>query len=152
MNILFVCLGNICRSPGAEGVMRQLVADAGRTADIHIDSAGTAAYHVGKAPDARMIRAAARRGYDISKLRARQLVVADFDRFDRIFVMDDANYDNACRLAPTPEAQSKVERLATYARHHSLDHVPDPYYGGSEGFELVLDLLEDACTAVLETL
>lgn len=150
MNLLFVCLGNICRSPGAEGVMRHLVAEAGRTDDIHVDSAGTAAYHVGEAPDARMIRAAARRGYDLSDLRARQFTVADFDRFDRILVMDDANYDNVCRLAPTLEAQAKVERLATYAHGHTLDHVPDPYYGGVAGFDLVLDLLEDACTELLK--
>lgn len=148
-SLLFVCLGNICRSPGAEGVMRSLVEQAGVADQFHIDSAGTAAYHIGKAPDHRMTRAAAQRGYDLSPLRARQLVVADFDRFDHIFVMDDSNHDHALGLAPTIEAAQKVKRLTDYCTTHTLDHVPDPYYGGAAGFELVLDLLEDACSEIL---
>ena len=131
-NILFVCLGNICRSPAADGIMHHIVEERGLSGRIGIDSAGTYAGHTGELPDARMRRAAARRGYDLGH-RARQIREEDFDRFDMIVVMDDMNYEN-------------VHRLSRW------DHVPDPYYEGAEGFELVLDMLEDGCGGILEYL
>ena len=132
-NILFVCLGNICRSPAADGIMHHIVEERGLSGRIGIDSAGTYAGHTGELPDARMRRAAARRGYDLGH-RARQIREEDFDRFDMIVVMDDMNYENVHRL------------------HSRWDHVPDPYYEGAEGFELVLDMLEDGCGGILEYL
>ena len=146
--ILFVCLGNICRSPAAEGIMKSKVEAAGCGNDFEIDSAGTYGGHTGNLPDERMRRAARRRGYELTH-RARRITADDFDRFDFIFTMDDVNYENVCRLAPDRDSLCKVERMADYCTRFDIDHVPDPYYEGADGFEYVLDILEDACGNIL---
>jgi len=147
MRVLFVCLGNICRSPTAEAVLRQRLQQAGLAERIDVDSAGTGDWHIGKAPDSRTQEAAKRRGYDLSSLRGRQVSPDDFARFDLILAMDGANLRDLQRLRP---AQARGE-LDLYLRRFGLaeDEVPDPYYGGSEGFEHVLDLLEQASDALL---
>lgn len=145
VRVLFVCLGNICRSPAAQGVMQAVVDEHGDTARWEIDSAGTGDYHTGDLPDRRMRVHAQRRGYDLTH-RARQVRESDFDRFDLIVPMDASNERNLRRLAPTPSDEAKIVPMAAWismATRH--DHVPDPYYEGAEGFELVLDLLQDAC-------
>lgn len=149
--LLFVCLGNICRSPSAEGIMAKLVAEAGLQNRITIDSAGTYGGHAGELPDSRMRAHAARRGYNLTH-RSRQIETSDFDRFDLILAMDNRNYDTLMRLAPDVESQAKIHRMTEYCRHLQADHIPDPYYEGASGFELVLDLLEDACGGLLEVL
>lgn len=149
--ILFVCLGNICRSPAAEGVMQQLVDRAGRHERFVIDSAGTYGGHAGEPADPRMRKAASRRGYDLTS-RSRKITTDDFDRFDRIIVMDDTNYERVHRMAPSTEAANKIYRMVEFCQHHHATYVPDPYYEGHEGFELVLDLLEDACEGLLKDL
>lgn len=141
--ILFVCLGNICRSPTADGVFRQLVADAGLDQVIEVDSAGTAAWHVGKAPDPRTQAAAARRGYDLSMLRARQAVAEDFYDYDHILAMDLNNLSDLESIRPEGAA-AKLGLFLDYAPELGLREVPDPYYGGESGFEQVLDLVEAA--------
>ena len=150
MRVLFVCLGNICRSPTAEAVFRQRLQQAGLAERITVDSAGTGGWHVGKAPDPRTQEAAQRRGYDLSALRGRQVEVADFARFDLLLAMDKANLQHLQRMRP---AQAHGE-LDLYLRRFqlALDEVPDPYYGGAEGFEQVLDLLEQASDALLNEL
>jgi len=147
--ILFVCLGNICRSPTAEGVFLNLRAERGPDLPITVDSAGTADYHIGKPPDARACAAAATRGIDLTTLRARQVAPEDFERFDYILAMDESNLANLRAVCP-PEHRDKIERLTAYARHHDVTEVPDPYYGEDDGFEYVLDLLEDACEGLLD--
>lgn len=150
--ILFVCLGNICRSPAAEGVMRSIVEREGLTDRFEIDSAGTYGGHRGELPDPRMRSAASRRGYALTHC-ARQVREEDFDRFDMIVVMDDMNYEAVHRLAPSREASGKIYRMAEFCRRHpDRTYVPDPYYEGHEGFELVLDMLEDGCEEILEKL
>ncbi|MCW2291859.1 protein-tyrosine phosphatase [Pseudomonas sp. BIGb0408] len=147
MRVLFVCLGNICRSPTAEAVLRQRLQQAGLAERIEVDSAGTGGWHVGKAPDPRTLEAASRRGYDLSGLRGRQVSADDFSRFDLVLAMDGANLRDLQRMRP---AQARGE-LDLYLRRYDLavDEVPDPYYGGTEGFEQVLDLLEQASDALL---
>lgn len=147
MKVLFVCLGNICRSPTAEGVLRQKLRAAGLDDRVLVDSAGTGDWHVGKAPDSRTRQAALRRGYDLSAQRARQVEVADFQRFDLILAMDQSNLRNLKALRPT-EARADLD---LYLRRYelALDEVPDPYYGGEDGFEQVLDLIEQASDALL---
>jgi len=147
MKVLFVCLGNICRSPTAEGVFRHKVREAGLEGRIGIDSAGTGDWHVGKAPDARTCVAALRRGYDLSSLRARQVTVADFSRYDLILAMDHANLRDLKHLHA---AGGKAE-LDLFLRRYdgAVDEVPDPYYGGEDGFEQVLDLVEQACDGLI---
>ncbi len=147
MKVLFVCLGNICRSPTAEGVFRRYVEQAGLSEKITIDSAGTADWHIGKAPDPRTQAAAAVRGYDLSTLRGRQAVPADFAEFDLILAMDNSNLSNLQAIQP---ADGKAE-LALYLPRFGIrpDEVPDPYYGGEDGFELVLDMLEQASQVLL---
>lgn len=147
MRVLFVCLGNICRSPTAEAVLRQRLQLAGLAERIEVDSAGTGDWHTGRAPDPRTQEAAKRRGYDLSPLRARQVSQADFSRFDLLLAMDKANLRDLQQLRP---AQGHAE-LDLYLRRYQLplDEVPDPYYGGAQGFELVLDLLEQASDALL---
>lgn len=143
LKVLFVCLGNICRSPTADGVFRQLVADADLERQIEVDSAGTAAWHIGKAPDPRTQQAAAERGYDLSALRARQAISDDFNRYDYILAMDLSNLDNLKAIQPV-ESKATLGLFLDYIPELGRKEVPDPYYGGDEGFEQVLDLVEAA--------
>jgi len=148
-NLLFVCLGNICRSPAAQGVMQRLVDERGLTDRFYIDSAGMGGWHVGDLPDKRMRVHARQRGYELTH-RARKVQFSDFDDFDLIVGMDASNVDELCSMAATIEQQDKVVMMGEYIRQFPhYDYVPDPYYEGSEGFELVLDLLEDACDNLL---
>lgn len=140
-SILFVCLGNICRSPMAEGVFRHVA--AGRGLNVTVDSAGTGSWHVGNPPDDRAQRAAADRGIDISGLRARQVSSDDFDRFDLVIAMDDANVATLLRTAPG-DAQNRIRLFLEFAPGLTVREVPDPYYGGADGFDHVLDLIEAA--------
>ncbi|HEY6482322.1 MAG TPA: low molecular weight protein-tyrosine-phosphatase [Steroidobacteraceae bacterium] len=147
--MLFVCLGNICRSPTAEIVFRQLVAREAADLTIEIDSAGTADYHVGAPPDRRSCQAALRRGYDMSELRARVLESQDFKRFDLILAMDRANLEALRRRAPAT-AQARIRLFLEFAAGQQTAEVPDPYYGGPNGFEEVLDLVEAAARGLLQ--
>ena len=149
--VLFVCLGNICRSSTAEGVMLHLLKEAGMEKEVMIDSAGMLSYHQGELPDSRMRAHAAKRGYNLVH-RSRPVTTDDFDKFDLILGMDDRNIDDLRDKAPSTEALKKIGRMTDYCRRMPADHVPDPYYGGSEGFEYVLDVLEDACGGLLEEL
>jgi len=149
MNILFVCMGNICRSPTAEGVFRQHVINAGLHEHIQVDSAGTHNYHPDQAPDPRAIEVAATRGYDLTPLRARQIREADFEKFDLILVMDWDNLSLTQNQCP-PEHQAKVRRFAEYSSDASLQVVPDPFFGDRAGFEHVLDLVEDCSAGLLK--
>ncbi|CAK7067539.1 MAG: Putative low molecular weight protein-tyrosine-phosphatase [Parabacteroides sp.] len=149
--ILFVCLGNICRSPSAEAVMKKLVKDTGMEARFEIDSAGIIGYHEGEPADQRMRAHAARRGYVLDSI-SRPVRIADFFDFDLIIGMDDKNISDLKRKAPDLESENKIHRMTQFSRNKLYDYVPDPYYSGAEGFELVLDLLEDACSGLLETL
>ncbi len=147
--ILFFCMGNICRSPTAEGVMRAKLVAGGL--DVDVDSAGTHGYHVGAPPDERSQEHAAKRGYDLSPLRARRLVAEDFERFDLVLGMDDDNLAHAARLCP-PAQRHRLKLLMSYAPQAGNPHVPDPYYGGEAGFEDVLDLVEAACDGLIAAL
>jgi protein-tyrosine phosphatase len=149
VSVLFVCMGNICRSPSAEGVFRHLVQQAGLEDEIIIDSAGTHSYHVGGAPDPRSLQHALKRGYDLSTLRAWQIKPKDFSRFDYIYAMDRENLENMRRICP-PELAEKVSLFLALAPELETDEVPDPYYGGTQGFEHVLDLIETASERLLE--
>lgn len=149
VNVLFICMGNICRSPTAEAVFRRRVAGAGLTQQIQIDSAGTHDYHIGDAPDKRAQQVALGRGYDMSDLRGRQVEAEDFSRFDYVLAMDMANLAILQRLCPPPQ-QMRLGLFLNYARRHEEREVPDPYYGGTEGFERVLDMVEDAAEGLLE--
>lgn len=149
--ILFVCLGNICRSPSAEAVMKKLVEDAGMSDRIIVDSAGIMGYHEGERADSRMRAHAARRGYRLDSI-SRPVRTEDFFDFDLIIGMDDRNVDDLKQKAPDLESVSKIHQMTEYSRNKLYDYVPDPYYGGASGFELVLDLLEDACEGLLETI
>lgn len=149
VRVLFVCLGNICRSPTAHGVFQHKVSAAGLTDRISVDSAGTGAWHVGNAPDPRASDAAAGRGYDLSSLRARQVAAADFNRFDYILAMDNDNLCNLEALRPGDYSGSLGLFLA-FADGADCLEVPDPYYGGSGGFETVLDLVEAASDGLLD--
>lgn len=146
--ILFVCLGNICRSSAAEGVMLRLVQEAGLEEEFMIDSAGILSYHRGELPDSRMRAHAARRGYKLVH-RSRPVQTDDFYEFDWILAMDDRNIDDLKEKAPSPAECAKIRRLTDFCTRIPADHVPDPYYGGAEGFEYVLDILEDACAGLL---
>ncbi len=149
IKILFVCLGNICRSPSAEGILKHKVAEAGLQNRFFIDSAGMLSYHAGELPDDRMRRHAKRRGYNLVS-RSRPVKTDDFYDFDLIIGMDDSNIDALMRKAPDVESKQKIHRMTEFSRNYQHDHIPDPYYGGDSGFELVLDLLEDACDGLLE--
>ncbi|MBI4938690.1 MAG: low molecular weight phosphotyrosine protein phosphatase [Nitrosomonadales bacterium] len=148
-SVVFCCMGNICRSPTAEAVFRARVAEAGMERLIFIDSAGTHDYHIGDPPDMRAQHAALRRGYDMSALRGRQIGADDFGRFDYVLAMDRANLSILQRLRPR-ESQSHLGLFLEFARRHEAREVPDPYYGGPEGFERVLDMVEDAAEGLLE--
>ncbi|WP_354674113.1 low molecular weight protein-tyrosine-phosphatase [Cupriavidus alkaliphilus] len=148
--ILMCCMGNICRSPTAEGVLRAKLDAAGLAALVELDSAGTHEYHLGRAPDPRTQRHALRRGYDLSALRARKVGVPDFDRFDLILAMDRENLAGLLQLRP--DAGNKVRLLMSFATRHHADEVPDPYYGEGDGFERVLDYIEDACDGLVAEL
>jgi Protein-tyrosine-phosphatase len=149
--ILFVCLGNICRSPSAEAIMKKKVEDRGLSGRIFIDSAGTAGYHEGDLPDSRMRAHASRRGYSLVS-RSRPVKTEDFFDFDIIIGMDDSNIEALKQKAPDIESEKKIHRMTDFSRNKLYDHVPDPYYGGTSGFELVLDLLEDSCEGLLESI
>lgn len=147
--ILFVCLGNICRSSSAEEIMRTLVKQAGLQQEIGIDSAGILNYHQGELPDSRMRMHAARRGYELTH-RSRPVCTEDFFEFDWVIGMDDRNIQDLKDRAPSPETEKKICRMTDFCRVKQVDYVPDPYYGGAQGFENVLDILEDACSGLLE--
>ena len=149
VSVLFVCMGNICRSPTAEAVFRHYVENAGLAEFIRIDSAGTHDYHIGDPPDLRTQRAAQQRGYDMSGLRGRQVDAGDFMRFDYVLAMDRANLAILQSLAPTG-SDTQARLFLEYARHHAGREVPDPYYGGADGFERVLDMVEDAAEGLLQ--
>jgi protein-tyrosine phosphatase len=148
MRILFICLGNICRSPTAEGVLRTLAAREVPELPLEVDSAGTAGYHAGEPPDPRMSEAAARRGYDLSALRARVVEPGDFERFDLILAMDEDNLRVLRRRAPA-HAHGRLRLFLEFAPESGTAEVPDPYYGGAKGFEEVLDLVESAARGLL---
>lgn len=143
--VLFVCLGNICRSPAAQGIFESVVAARGASDRFEADSAGIYSGHQGQLPDRRMRSAAAERGYDLVH-RARPVSSMDFLDFDLVIAMDDQNYEDLMHLAPSVEATHKIKRMASYLTTHSISYIPDPYYMGRDGLELVLDLLEEACT------
>lgn len=145
--ILFVCLGNICRSPAAEAIFSKQAADACRSQGYEVDSAGTYGGHAGSQPDTRMRAHASRRGYDLQH-RSRKIRTSDFGTFDYIIAMDDNNYETLRDLAPDAESQQKIHRMVEYSRNLHPDHVPDPYYTGADGFEQVLNILEDACNGL----
>lgn len=149
VRVLFVCLGNICRSPTAEGVFRKLVTEAGLHEHIEIDSAGTHAYHIGRPPDPRALAAARLRGIDLSALRGRQATRHDIERFDYVLVMDRENYEHLLAICP-PGLERKIELFMRYAPDRVEDEVPDPYFGGSAGFDRVLDMIEEAARGLLD--
>ena len=143
-----VCLGNICRSPLAEGILQSKV----NSNIVSVDSAGTAAYHIGKLPDERSIEVAQKHGIDITKQRARKFVVKDFDEFDIIFAMDDSNYQNILSLARNNTDEQKVRMILNETHPTKNLSVPDPYYGGNEGFENVYKMLDEACDIIADNL
>lgn len=151
LRVLMVCMGNICRSPTAEGVLRHLVRQAGLEDRVHIDSAGTHDYHVGSPPDRRSCQHASLRGYDLTGLRARQVHRLDFERFDLVLAMDWDNLERLEALCPAPH-RPKLKRLMEFAPSGLGEEVADPYYGGKDGFETVLDHVEAACQGLLRHL
>lgn len=151
IKVLFVCLGNICRSPTAEGVFRHLVQQEGHSDWIKTDSAGTHAYHIGEQPDRRAQQTARTRGIDLSDLRGRQAIVNDFHEFDYILAMDNENYQNLQRLCPEGH-EDKLSLFLDFSREYAESQVPDPYYGGERGFEHVFDLVESASRGLLDTI
>lgn len=147
--VLMICTGNICRSPTADGVLRHLVAEQRLGGRIEVDSAGTQSYHIGEAPDRRSQKHALRRGYDLSDLRARQVNSHDYAEYDLILAMDKSHFSYLKQHCPA-EYQSKIQLFLAFSSKFSEQEVPDPYYGGDQGFEHVLDLIEDACQGVLQ--
>ncbi len=148
VKVLFVCLGNICRSPTAHGVFEKLLEDESLTHLIEVDSAGTAAYHIGKQPDQRSQVAARQRGIELSHLRARQAMAADFHEFDYVLAMDHENYANLASICPTGQ-EDKLRLFLSFAQDFDEQEVPDPYYGGDAGFEHVLDLVQNGAEGLL---
>jgi protein-tyrosine phosphatase len=146
--VLFVCTGNICRSPTADGVLRKMVTDRGLADVVEVDSAGTHDYHVGEPPDDRSQEHARKRGYELSTLRARQVHPNDFAHFDLILALDDGHLKILQSLGP-PNYKSRIHRFTEFCTRHKSHDVPDPYYGGAEGFERVLDLVEDGCEGIM---
>jgi protein-tyrosine phosphatase len=151
IRVLFVCMGNICRSPTAEGVFRKLVQERAPHFEVEIDSAGTHGYHVGDPPDRRAIAAAARRGVDLGGLRARTVEDADFEAFDLLVAMDQLNREVLLDRSPD-EYRERIRLMLEFAPSTDLEDVPDPYYGGAVGFERVLDLVEEASKGLLDEL
>ena len=149
INVLFVCMGNICRSPTSEGLFQHLVTEAGLLDKITIDSAGTHAYHVGNPPDTRATAAAKLRGIDLTSQRARQVCENDFTNFDYILAMDNSNHADLSQLCPAGE-EHRLHLFLDFAPQTQTQEVPDPYYGGEQGFEHVLDLVEQAAAGLLE--
>lgn len=147
--LLFVCLGNICRSPSAENIMNHLIKAKGVQSQVSCDSAGTAGYHVGAQPDRRMNAAAQKQGITLVG-SARQFVAADFEQFDVILAMDQSNYRDILSLDSKAQYAHKVKLMCSFCRTHSDTEVPDPYYGGEAGFDYVIDLLTDACEGLLD--
>lgn len=150
MKILFVCLGNICRSPAGENIFRHAVNQAGILDQWEIDSAGTEAWHTGKGPDTRMTKTLQSRGVKVTG-KARQIQTHDLEDFDLILTMDDENFTNVAKLDRNNHFSDKIKKFTSFCRTHSETEVPDPYYGGQDGFELVADLLEDGCRTIIET-
>ena len=148
--VLFVCLGNICRSPSAEAVMKALVEKKGLADKFEIDSAGTAGYHSGEPADQRMQRHAVNRNYNLTSISRKVNARVDFDYFDYIVAMDDQNVEDLEMMAQNDVQRAKISKMTDYCRTYTHTSVPDPYYGGAAGFELVLDLLEDACEGLIE--
>lgn len=149
--LLFVCLGNICRSPAGEGIMQKMIENQGLEDNYSCDSAGTSAYHQGEPADSRMRKHAKKRGYMLTSV-ARQFVAEDFDNFDYILTMDQSNYRNVLAVATSDEQKNKVYSMTKFCTRHTEQSVPDPYYGGDAGFEKVLDILEDSCEEMLRKL
>lgn len=147
--VLLVCMGNICRSPTAEGVIRQFIKINHLGDKVEVDSAGTHGYHVGEAPDSRTQRAAAVRGYNLSQLRARKVARQDLEYFDLILAMDRSNLDNLQRMA-SPDQLAKIRLFMEFSKNFDDDEVPDPFYGLGHGFDLVLDMVEDAAQGLIE--
>lgn len=149
IGVIFVCMGNICRSPTAQGVFAKLVEEHGMQDRVVVDSAGTHAYHVGEAPDARSARAAAERGIDLMQQRARRVTVQDFHQFDYVLAMDSDNYNHLAAMCPEG-CEAKLRLFLSFAPQLDIRDVPDPYYGGVTGFERVLDMVEAAARGLLE--
>jgi len=150
--ILFVCMGNICRSPGAEGVFTKMVKDCGLENRFEIDSAGTTAYHAGEKADKRMRKHARKRGYNLIGISRKFMPDNDFDHFDLIVAMDDENVKSLKKVARDKTDIAKICKMTDFRKIWNYKEIPDPYYGGDDGFELVLDLLEDSCSGLLEKL
>jgi protein-tyrosine phosphatase len=148
--LLFVCLGNICRSPSAENIMNHLIEQKGLQSQFVCDSAGTAGYHIGKPPDRRMTAAAQRRGIVLVG-QARQFTPIDFEKFDLILAMDQENYEDILDLDPGKKYAHKVKMMCEFCQEYPDKEVPDPYYGGADGFDYVINLLLDACDGLLQT-
>ena len=149
VKVLFVCMGNICRSPTAHGVFENMIKAAGMVADVEVDSAGTHAYHVGEKPDKRSRQCALQRGFDLSYIRARKVEVSDFDYFDYVLAMDNDNYTILESMAPKRH-KNKLSLFLDFAKDRVESEVPDPYYGGAGGFDNVFDLVEEASKGLLE--
>lgn len=149
VKVLFVCMGNICRSPVAEGVFQRMLESTGLVGKVYVDSAGTHSYHIGAPPDRRSQETALRRGVDLRNLRARQVTVADFAEFDYVLAMDSDNLANLLALCQMPELRSRAQLFMDYAPDLPEREVPDPYYGGPSGFERVMDLIEVAAEGLL---
>lgn len=149
--VLFVCLGNICRSPAAEAVFLEMIKQRGLEDQFEVDSAGTSAYHAGENADSRMIEQAKKRGIHVPSI-SRQFIKEDFNRFDHIIVMDDSNYQNVMKLDPKGEFSSKVSKMTDFTgdKFSGFNYIPDPYFGGQDGFDMVLDLLDDCCSNFLD--
>ena len=148
VSVLFVCMGNICRSPTAEGVFRHLVRQEQLEDRVHTDSAGTHAYHIGNPPDTRALATAERRGIELHDLRARRVLAEDFDLFDYVLAMDRDNYEILSTICP-PGYETRLRMFMEFAPHLKIAEVPDPYYGGASGFERVFDMVEEAAKGLL---